>query len=165
MLSCNPFYIYFSGGPCGFLCLNRSLWSHIICESRNISSVSSWSAGDGVRKIFTVMVIHLIESKRHHLIIFSEFSGKSDSAWFYNSDWSSVICVVHDNTSQLWGGCAASVSLTEFHWENLFCTSSPPPGGRLILETELLIVCGVFSLRGIWIIFVVLCLPLPHTPF
>ena len=100
-----------------FFLLSRSSWSLIIaCESRNILSVSSWSSGDRVRKIFSVTVIHLFEKKRQHPITFSKFSGKSDSACFYNSGcWGSASCVVHDSRSELWGGCAASA----FSWVSL----------------------------------------------
>lgn len=64
--------------------LNRSLWSLTMSDNRNILSVSSCSAGDGVAKIFTVMVIHLIDNERQQVITLSKLTGKSDSAWFYN---------------------------------------------------------------------------------
>lgn len=64
--------------------LNRSLWSLTMSDNRNILSVSSCSAGDGVAKIFRVMVIHLIDNKRQQVITLSKLAGKSDSAWFYN---------------------------------------------------------------------------------
>lgn len=37
--------------------------------------------------------------------------------------------------------------------------------GRLDLETELLVVYGILSLRDVWIILVILCLPCPLAPF
>lgn len=37
--------------------------------------------------------------------------------------------------------------------------------GRLNLETELLVVCGILNLGGVWIILVILCLSCPLTPF
>lgn len=37
--------------------------------------------------------------------------------------------------------------------------------GRLDLETDFLVVCGILILRDSWIILVVLCLPCPLAPF
>lgn len=125
--------------------LNRSLWSLTMSDNRIILSVSSCSAGDGVAKIFTVMVIHLIDNKRQQVITFSKLAGKSDSARFYNRcdlEWV-VWCTITRHSSE---GAVLPLSFTDFTGKT--CSALPPhpqmEEGRLHLKR---VSCDVWNIQ------------------